>query len=255
MNTHVRERFVAGTVVAHKEWAPGLRSLFVAATVEPFIAGQFTQLALDEELRLLRPYSFVNAPSQKTLEFYYSLVPGGTFSTRLTALLPGDTIFVAKRALGRFTLSGVPNADRLWLFATGTGLGVFLSILQTEEPWQRFQKIVLVHSVQRVDCLTHLDLIHRWQQQFPDQFQWIPIVTGKHHPGAFSVRVTELLANGQLEEKTQLQINTQSSQVMLCGNPAMIRDVCKILLERGLTLNHLSTPGHITLENYWKLID
>lgn len=253
MSTSLKERFVSGTVVAHKEWRPGLRSLFVAATIEPFIAGQFTQLALDEQLRLFRPYSFVNAPAQTTLEFYYSLVPSGTFSTQLAGLLPGDKIFVAKRAFGRFTLDSVPDADILWLFATGTGLGVFLSILQTKEPWQRFQKIVLVHSVQKASSLTHFDLLHLWEQQFPGQFQWITIVTGNNHPGAFSVRITELLVNGQLEERTQLQINTQTSQVMLCGNPAMIRDVCEILQHRGLTLNHLSRPGHITHENYWKL--
>ncbi len=254
MNTHTRERFVQGTVVENKEWRPGLHSLFVTATIEPFIAGQFSQLGLDEELRLLRPYSFVNPPSQATLEFYYSLIPGGRFSTKLIALLPGDKIFIAKHAFGRFTLDSVPDADSLWLFATGTGLGVFLSILQTPEPWQRFQKIVLVHSVQTVTSLTHLDLIRQWQQQFPRQFQWIPVVTGGNHPGVFSERVTVLLTNGQLEEKAELQIATQTSQVMLCGNPAMIHDVCEILHQRGLTLNHLSRLGHITIENYWKLL-
>lgn len=253
MNAHTRERFVQGTVVENKEWRPGLRSLFVTATIEPFIAGQFTQLGLDEELKLLRPYSFANPSSETTLEFYYSLVPGGRFSTKLIALLPGDKILIAKHAFGRFTLDSVPNGESLWLFATGTGLGVFLSILQTQVPWRRFQKIVLVHSVQAVTSLTHLDLIRQWQQQFPAQFQWIPVVTRGNHPGVFSERVTELLTNGQLEEKAKLQIATQTSQVMLCGNPAMIHDVCEILQQRGLTLNHFSTPGHITIENYWKL--
>jgi len=249
----IADRFVPGIVVAHKAWSQDLRSLFIEAPIEPFVAGQFTQLAIDDPSHLFRPYSFVNAPSQSTLEFYYSVLAQGNLTPQLARLKPGDRILVAKRALGRFVLSFVPDARVLWLFATGTGLGVFLAMLRTPAPWQRFQKIVLVHSVQKAIGLTHLDLLQDWQHQYEEQFHWIPTVTAEQQQGRLSKRVTDLLHSGELEKVTGLTLSAQTSQTMLCGNPAMVNDLSQLLLSRGLNMNHLRQPGHVTVENYWKL--
>ncbi|MCS5712695.1 ferredoxin--NADP reductase [Candidatus Berkiella aquae] len=257
MNSKIAERFILGKVIAQKEWRLGLNSLYVDAAIEPFVAGQFTQLALDEDCHVLRPYSFVNPPSESPFEFYYSLVPGGYFSSRLVKLKPHDPIYIAKRPSGRFVLSSVPDATILWLFATGTGFGVFLSILQTQQPWLRFQKIVLVHSVQNTLSLTHQHLVQLWQHQYPERFYWMPVVTGENlsdgQRGAVSKRITHLLASGELENQTGLSLSAQTSQTMLCGNPAMIHDLSELLKLRGLLVNHVKQPGQITIENYWKL--
>ncbi len=245
-------RFVAGVVVGQKEWSPTLRSLFINAPVDPFVAGQFTQLAVEEPVHLFRPYSFVNAPQEPTLEFYYSILSGGKLTPQLAHLVPGSAIWVAKRPLGRFILATVQDASVLWLFATGTGLGVFLAMLQTAEPWTRFQKIVLVHSVQKASGLTHSDLIEGWQSQYRSQFHWIPTVTGDKQ-ALYSQRMTELLQSGELEKRVGVPLAAQTSQTMLCGNPAMVNDLSQLLLLRGLKINHLHQPGHITVENYWKL--
>jgi len=248
------ERFVPGVVVAQKEWSENLRSLYVDAPIEPFVAGQFTQLSLDEDQTLFRPYSFVNAYEQTPLEFYYSILPTGKFTQRLACLKPGDRLFVAKRASGRFVLNLVPDAKVLWLFATGTGLGVFLAMLQTDEPWQRFQKVVLVHSVQKESSLTHVELIKEWQSRYPKQFYWIPTVTGGAPiSGLYSKRITSLLIEQQLEKAVGCELSIETSQTMLCGNPAMVKEMTELLLLRALQMNHPKHPGHITVENYWKL--
>ena len=44
-------------------------------------------------------------------------------------------------------MSEVPDGKNLWMFATGTGLGVFISLLKTAEPWERFDNVILVHGV------------------------------------------------------------------------------------------------------------
>jgi ferredoxin/flavodoxin---NADP+ reductase len=38
---------------------------------------------------------------------------------------------------------------------------------------------------------------------------------------------------------------------MLCGNPAMVDDVQKVLAIRGMRRHRRKEPGHITLETYW----
>jgi len=249
----LNDRFIEGVVIQQKEWSPTLRSLFIKAKVEPFIAGQFTQLALPDAAALFRPYSFVNAPMQATLEFYYSVLSAGNLSQKLARLMPGDRILVAKRPSGRFVLAYVPDAEVLWLFATGTGLGVFLSMLKTPEPWHRFKKIVLVHSVQKEIGLTHFELREDWQRQYGSQFHFIPIVTGDKQSSHSSLRVTELLATGELEKRVGVSLSANTSQTMLCGNPAMVNDLSQLLMLRGLDINQHKQPGHITVENYWKL--
>lgn len=240
-------------IVQQKEWSSSLRSLFIDAKVDPFVAGQFTQLAMPDTAELFRPYSFASAPTQATLEFYYSVLSDGNLTQKLAGLVPGDGILVAKRPSGRFILSCVPDAEVLWLFATGTGLGVFLAMLQTLEPWQRFQKVVLVHSVQNISGLTHYDLIEHWQRQFGKQFHFIPTVTREKQSSYYSLRITDLLTKGELEKVVGISISPDTSQTMLCGNPAMVNDLSQLLMLRGLEMNQHKQQGHITVESYWKL--
>lgn len=241
-------RWVAGKVIRQTEWAKGLFSLFIEAPVS-FEAGQFAQLALEETPSLFRPYSFVNAPDDPLLEFYYSLVPEGRFSSQLAALQSGEPVWISRKGLGRFTLAHVPPASSLWLFATGTGLGVFLALLKTPTLWERFQRVILVHSVSYGEQLSHQAEIQRWATL--PSFQWVPVVTRERVPERFHKRIPHLLRQGVLEERIGMPLEAQNAQVMLCGNPEMIAEVSQTLLERGLTLNR-GQGGQITIESYWK---
>src|SRR6478735_5259208 len=133
------EAWIDGTVLAQTRWTDRLLSLRIdipkGAAALPFEAGQFARLALDiGGERIARPYSFVNAPGSAPLEFYYAIVPEGPLSPRLANLSAGDRVYVAPNPAGFLVLSEVPEATNLWLLATGTGVGPFLSILRTETP-------------------------------------------------------------------------------------------------------------------------
>lgn len=245
--------WVEGEVVDLQVWTPGLFSLYVKAPIAPFIAGQFTQLCLNpDHPKLFRPYSFVNAPDEPILEFYFTLVNQGAFSHQLAKLTPKAQIWLAHKASGRFCLNIIKDAPILWLMATGTGLGVFLSMLKTLEVWQRFKKIVLLHSVRFKSELTHQDLITRWQTLYGQQFHYCPIVTREQFDPAYAERITKLIESRCLEEDLNLSLANES-QIMLCGNPQMIKEVSLLLQARGLALNLPHKSGSITFENYWKL--
>ncbi len=140
-------KWVEGTVVAQKHWTGRLYSLQVEAEIAPFAAGQFTKLALAVEGEMVgRPYSFVNAPSARPHEFYYVVLPDHPLTPRLCRLAAGDSVYLAPQAAGFLTLDAVPAGAHLWLLASGTALGPFLSILGTEAPWRRFERVVLVHD-------------------------------------------------------------------------------------------------------------
>src|SRR5688500_11052318 len=137
-------RWLQGTVTENRRWTDSLYSLKVEAPIEPFEAGQFIRLALDiDGERIGRPYSLVNAPHEPALEVYSIVVPEGPLSPRLFGLQPGATVWVAPKASGFFTMAEVPASENLWMLATGTALGPFLSILKTDEPWKRYKSIVL----------------------------------------------------------------------------------------------------------------
>ena len=246
-------QWVQGEVVNVHKWSAGLYSLYISAPILPFIAGQFTQLCLNpDHEKLFHPYSFANAPDEPVLEFYYTLVNQGEFTNQLMRLSSKSPIWVAHKASGRFCLNHVQDAPVLWLMASGTGLGVFLSILKTLEVWQRFKKIVLVHSVRFATELTHQKLIAQWQALYADQFFYCPIVTRERMSQAYTERLTKLIESRCLEQDLNLSL-AQDSQIMLCGNPQMIKEVNVLLQARGLAFNSPHKPGHITFENYWKL--
>jgi ferredoxin-NADP reductase len=67
----------------------------------------------------------------------------------LASLEPGDWVWVSAKVNGLFTQEQIPDAQQLWMIATGTALGVYLSILRTEATWRRFQTLLLVHNVRK----------------------------------------------------------------------------------------------------------
>lgn len=242
-----------GKLIAKKYWNDNLFSLYIQADVPPFEAGQFTKIALDiDDKRVGRPYSFANAPHESCLEFYVVTVPEGILTPKLLAAKEGDTIWVQTRPAGFFTLSEVPQAKYLWMLASGTALGVFLSILKTTKAWERFEKITLCHAVRQAESLSHHDLIQEFKTNYPTQFQFIPFVSREQTPGAFSGRITTALENGSLESYTNLTISSQDTHIMICGNPDMVKDSMEVLQAKGLKKHTRKEAGHITIENYWK---
>lgn len=246
-------RWVRGEVVKLHQWSDSLFSLFVVADIDPFVAGQFTQIGVgDESKPLFRPYSFVNTPQEEYLEFYFNHVPEGGLTPSLIHMKPQDAIWVSRKASGRFTMQTLEPAKTLWCFATGTGLGVFLSMLKTAEPWDMFSQIRLVHSVSHASFLSHFDVIERIKMNHADKFRFVPIVTREAVEGAYQQRLTQLVSDNTLEKDLGDALSASTSQVMLCGNPHMVKEMREVLQQRDMGLRLPGKGGHVTIESYWK---
>ena len=238
-------------VIEHKHWTDVLASIKFKGDVLPYKAGQFTKVGLHINGKLIsRPYSYVSAPSDDFLEIVYVKVPDGVLTPQLHDLKKGDKLFAMEKASGFFTMDEVPDGNNLWMFATGTGLGVFISLLKTDDPWKRFKNIVLVHGVRTSDELTYKETIDALNTKNNNKLIYIPTITREKSDGAFNVRIPEGLKKNLFQERAQLDI-TQDSQIMICGNPDMINDTVTLLGESGLERNRRSKPGNITLEKYW----
>lgn len=245
--------WVTGNIIHVEHWTESLFSLTVKAPVDPFTAGQFAKLGLEiNGERVQRAYSYVNAPHSDNLEFYLVTVPEGKLSPPLHALRPGDSLMVTKEAAGFFVLDEIPECETLWMLATGTALGPYLSILQQGEGLEWFQDIVLVHAARFARDLSYLPMMLELQQRFNGKLHVQTVVSREEVPGSLTGRVPALIADGSLEAAVGVPLNAQTGHVMLCGNPQMVRDTQQILKDTREMRKHLRRkPGHITSEHYW----
>lgn len=245
--------WVNGNVSEVTHWTENLFSIKVHAPVAPFIAGQFAKLALEVEgERVQRAYSYVNAPASPDLEFYLVNVPEGKLSPRLHALKPGDSLMITKEAAGFFVLDEIPECQTLWMLATGTAIGPYLSILQQGEGLARFEHIVLVHAARYAADLSYLPLMQQLAERYNGKLRIQTVVSRETAPGALTGRVPALIESGQLEQAVGLPMTAENSHIMLCGNPQMVRDTQQLLKDTREMRKHLRRkPGHITSEHYW----
>ncbi|WNN48342.1 ferredoxin--NADP(+) reductase [Siccibacter colletis] len=245
--------WVTGKVTQIQHWTDSLFSLTVHAPIKPFTAGQFTKLGLEiDGERVQRAYSYVNAPGNENLEFYLVNVPEGKLSPRLHAMQPGDELMVVSDAAGFFVLDEVPDCDTLWMLATGTAIGPYLSILQEGIGLERFNHLVLVHAVRYAADLSYLPLMLELQERYAGKLRIQTVVSRETVSGSLTGRVPALIDSGELEQAVGLPMTTENSHVMLCGNPQMVRDTQQLLKENRQMTKHLRRrPGHMTAEHYW----
>ena len=164
-------QWVEGTIVSNERWTENLFSLKVEAEADEFIAGQFTSLALDiDGERVARPYSYLTSPGQQPLEFFLYRALGGALSTALIAKEPGEKVWVKTPANGFFVLREIPPCEEMWMLATGTGISPYFSILNVDEPWQRFKRVVLVHAVRLEVDLRYGEIVDTLQARYGERF-------------------------------------------------------------------------------------
>jgi ferredoxin--NADP+ reductase len=247
------------TVVEVRRWT---ETLFSFKTTRPvdyrFAAGQYARLGLpvDGGTLLWRAYSIVSAPHEDYLEYYGVLVPGGAFTSKLKDIVTGDTIWTDRQSFGFMTPDRFADGDDLWMLATGTGLGPFVSILRDALAWKKFKRLVVVHCVKHAAEFGYEEELVGMKSRRPDgtaELKIVQCVTREPpaRPAQLSGRITTLLNNGELEKAAGIPITAASSRIMLCGNPEMIDETRRILHLRDLRPVRRALPGQFVTENYW----
>ena len=254
------DKFTIETITDVRPWTD---SLFSFRTTRDrgyrFVPGQFARIGVVDAAsgeKIWRAYSIASASYDEHLEFFSVVVPNGAFTSRLSRLREGDPILVERKSYGYLTTDRFEQGRDLWMLATGTGLAPFLSILHEFETWERYDNLVLVQSVRTQAELAYEDLIRGFDRseyyaEFARKLSYARIVTREQVPGAFRDRVTRLLANGVLEKNLGVSLDHDRSRIMLCGNPEMVEDSRRLLVDRGFRLSRRGEPGHLAVENYW----
>jgi ferredoxin--NADP+ reductase len=220
-----------------------------------FSNGHFTMIGIRvSEKPLLRAYSIVSANYEEHLEFLSIKVPHGPLTSRLQHIQVGDTNIVGRKPTGTLVIDYLQPGKRLYLLSTGTGLAPFMSIVRDPETYEKFDEVVLVHGVRQVDELAYHDMLsehlasHEYLGEIVSrQLRYYPTVTREQYRNMG--RVTQLLESGKILDDLGLpDLNPDHDRVMICGNPAMLRDLKHMLEQSGFKEGNTSTPGDFVIE-------
>ena len=220
-----------------------------------FQNGHFTMIGLRVNGKpLLRAYSVVSANYEEHLEFLSIKVQDGPLTSRLQHIQVGDSVIVGNKPTGTLLIDYLLPAKRLYLMGSGTGLAPFMSIIRDPATYERFEQVVLVHGVREVAELAYHDTI---TQELPKheflgemvskQLRYYPTVTREAFRN--TGRITDLLDSGKMFSDLGLpNINPAEDRVMICGSPALLKDLKALLEVRGFKEGNTTKPGDYVIE-------
>lgn len=221
-----------------------------------FENGQFVMIGLQQnEKPLLRAYSIASPNYEEHLEFFSIKVPNGPLTSLLQHIEVGDSILVGRKPTGTLLLADLKPGKNLFLLSTGTGLAPFISLIQDPETYEKFEKVIVVHGVRKVDDLAYREFItevlpnHEFLgEEVRNKLIYYPTVTREAF--ANQGRLTDLLDNGKLLNDIGLPpLNPATDRAMLCGSPAMLDDTCAILDKAGLSVSpRIGIAGDYVIE-------
>ncbi len=220
-----------------------------------FAAGQFAMIGLMVEGKpLVRAYSVASAPWEEELEFLSIKVPNGPLTSRLQHIQVGDSVLIGKKPTGTLLTENLLPGKTLYFFATGTGLAPFMSLIREPEVYEKYERVVLQHTVREVAELAYRDFItkdlpaHEFLGEMVDgHLLYYPSVTREAFP--VQLRSTGLIETGRLTADLGLPaLNPETDRVMLCGSEAFNADMIPLLEGRGFVEGNNSNPGTFVLE-------
>lgn len=237
--------FATETVTSVQHWND---TLFSFRTTRDqgfrFINGQFVMIGLEVEGRpLMRAYSIASANHEEFLEFFSIKVQDGQLTSRLQHLKVGDPVIMSKKPTGTLVLRDLKPGNRLFLFATGTGLAPFMSLVHDVEMYESFDKIILMHGVRWKNELAYKDYL---ENELPnneylgelvrEKLIYYPAVT--REPFVHHGRLTNLIRSGELFNHIgEAPLDPSTDRAMICGSPAMLNDTSTMLNDYGFQIS------------------
>jgi ferredoxin--NADP+ reductase len=249
--------FNSEQVLSVRHWNDTLFSFTTTRDVGlRFHNGHFVMLGLEVEGKpLMRAYSIASANYEENLEFLSIKVPNGPLTSRLQHLKAGDSVLISRKPVGTLLVDDLKPGKNLYLFATGTGLAPFMSIIKDPDVYERFEKVVLLHGVRFKSELAYADFIQNElpnNEYFGDAIRekliYYPSVT--REPFINQGRITHLVESGKLFHDIGLpELNPETDRAMLCGSPQMLAEISDMLNMRGFVVSDgVGQPGDYVVE-------
>lgn len=251
-----RGAFMIETVTWVQHWTDSLFSF--RTTRDPglrFSSGQFVMVGLEVDGKpLVRAYSIASPAWHDELEFYSIKVADGPLTSRLQKIKVGDQVLIGKKPTGTLVLDGLKPGKRLYMVGTGTGLAPWLSLARDPDVYERFDEVIVTHTVRNVADLNYRELLETelgedeiLGELIGGKLRYYPTVT--REPFKTQGRITDLITSGKIFEDLGVPpLDPAVDRLMLCGGPSVLADLKTLLVERGYEEGSLASPGDFVLE-------
>ena len=222
-----------------------------------FENGQFVMIGLEVDGRpLARAYSVASPNYDEHLEFLSIKVQDGPLTSRLQHIKIGDELLVSRKPTGTLVIHDLKPGKNLYLFSTGTGLAPYMSLIQDIEVYDRFEKVVLVHGVRKINDLAYKDFIENdlpknefFGEEIQKKLIYYPTVT--REPFKNEGRLTDLIKSGKLFKDIGLEkMNSKDDRAMICGSAEMLKDTQNLLDSMDFKVSpRIGEPGDYVIEH------
>ena len=222
-----------------------------------FENGQFVMIGLEVDGRpLARAYSVASPNYDEHLEFLSIKVQDGPLTSKLQHIKVGDELLVSRKPTGTLVIHDLKPGKNLYLFSTGTGLAPYMSLIQDIEVYDRFEKVVLVHGVRKINDLAYKDFIENdlpknefFGEEIKNKLIYYPTVT--REPFKNEGRLTDLIKSGKLFKDIGLdKMNPKDDRAMICGSPEMLKDTQDLLDSMNFKVSpRIGEPGDYVIEH------
>ncbi len=219
-----------------------------------FRSGEFVMIGLLVDGKpLLRAYSIASPSWDEELEFYSIKVAEGPLTSRLQHLAEGDAIVMRPKPVGTLVHDALLPGRRLFLFATGTGIAPFASIIRDPETYDKFEHVILTHTCRQVAELGYgYDLMARiagdemLTEIVGDKLTHIATTT--REDSADMGRMTDWIRDGRLAARVGGPLSPETDRVMICGSMAMLQEHKALCAAAGMHEGSNSEPGQFVIE-------
>ncbi|MFU8883797.1 MAG: ferredoxin--NADP reductase [Rhodobacterales bacterium] len=219
-----------------------------------FRSGEFVMIGLPSAAKpVMRAYSIASPAWDDEIEFYSIKVPDGPLTEHLQRIQPGDTVLMKKKPTGTLVLDALLPGQRLYMFATGTGIAPFASLIRDPETYEKFAQVILCHTCRDVDELTYgFDLVRDLRAD-PLVGEMagglIHYATTTREASARMGRQTDLMASGRMFADLGLPpLDAATDRGMICGSVEMLRDTKAALEGFGLVEGANNKPATFVVE-------
>ena len=219
-----------------------------------FKNGEFAMIGLEIDGKpLLRAYSVVSPNHEDHLEFLSIKVPNGPLTSKLQHIKVDDEIIINSKPTGTLVCDYLLPGRNLFLFSTGTGLAPFMSIVRDPETYEKFEKIILTHTVRTSkelaykDLLTNLNKDEIYSEVTKNNFIYFNTVTREKWDN--EGRITDWIKENTLWKKVGVEsFKPEIDRVMICGSEEMTFDLKKIFEKLGSKEGSTKVQGGFVIE-------
>ena len=219
-----------------------------------FKNGEFAMIGLEIEGRpLLRAYSVVSPNHENHLEFLSIKVPNGPLTSRLQYIKNDDEILINSKPTGTLVCDYLLPGRNLFLLSTGTGLAPFMSIIRDPETYEKFDKIILTHTVRNPKELAYEDMLKKlnsdeiYSEVTKGKFVYFNTVTRDKWPR--TGRITKWIRENKLWNEVGVdRFDPKQDRVMICGSEDMTNELKSMFEKLGSEEGSTKVQGGFVIE-------